>query len=52
VALSVLSLLANARAEMQMRALADEYTALRADLTAALPGPGYLRDLHARLRGI
>lgn len=46
-----LAMLASARSDMQTRALAHEYAALRADLEAALPGPDYLRDLHARLRG-
>ncbi len=44
-----LALLASARTDLHMRALADEYTALRTDLNAALPGPEYLRALHTRL---
>lgn len=46
-----LALLASARNDLHMRALAEEYTALRTDLNAALPGPDYLRALHTRLWG-
>lgn len=51
-ALAHLALLASARSDMQVRALAGEYGALRADLEAALPGADYLRDLHIRMRGM
>lgn len=49
--LSSLALLAAAWGEEQTLSLAAEYAALRQDLSAALPGPEYLRELHSRLRG-
>lgn len=51
-ALAQLALLANARTDQQIAALADGFTALRQDLDLALPGSDYLMDLYMRLRGI
>lgn len=51
-ALALLALLAQSRAELRTRALADSYAALRHDLDLALPGPDYLMELYARLRGV
>lgn len=51
-ALAVLGLLASARQDNIATALAAGQARLRADLDIALPGPDYLADLYARVRGL
>lgn len=50
--LAALALLATARQERLTVALAAQYHGLRADLDLALPGPEYLANLYARIRGL
>ena len=47
---AALALILSAQQARHSQALAQSYAALRRDLDLALPGPQYLRDLHARLR--
>ncbi|KAA8610016.1 hypothetical protein [Salipiger aestuarii] len=51
-ALAVLGLLASARQDRIAQALAAGQAQLRRDLDLALPGPEYLADLYARVRGL
>ncbi|MDJ0820334.1 MAG: hypothetical protein QNJ09_00820 [Paracoccaceae bacterium] len=50
--LSLLSLQATARQDRLMAQLLADHHQLRADLDLALPNPGYLADLYARVRAL